>query len=250
MQTGAGTGHNRIVLAGAGEMTPDKYIGSDVALWLRADRGVTLNGSDVSSWICQQTGMDFAQGTAAQQPAFEAASANLNNQPAVYFAAATNENLTAADATLLPNCDDSTWIFVLDIVTVAASAHILRHSTSSVIMFYRATTGLVGIYDGSGYRTSSADTGTTGAQAIEYAFDTGASQVGIRRDNAHLSGSPVGSYDKTIGIEGAGSLYLGNLGAGANPLQGRLAEAIGVSRALTAAERTWLYDTYLARYGL
>jgi len=51
--------------------------------WWRSDLGVTLNGSNVSSWLGQKVGYDLAQGTAADQPAYDAADAVYNGQPSI-----------------------------------------------------------------------------------------------------------------------------------------------------------------------
>lgn len=54
-------------------------------LWLRADLGVTLNGSTVSAWANQGTlGGSFTQGTAASQPTFSAAG-GPNSRAALAF---------------------------------------------------------------------------------------------------------------------------------------------------------------------
>lgn len=56
-------------------------------LWLRADLGVTLNGSNVSAWADQSgtgdSNKNATQGTAAKQPLFTAANAALNNKPTI-----------------------------------------------------------------------------------------------------------------------------------------------------------------------
>lgn len=55
-----------------------------LALWLRADMGVTLNGSTVSAWADQSgNGRNFSQATAAAQPTFN--STGLNSKAALSF---------------------------------------------------------------------------------------------------------------------------------------------------------------------
>ncbi len=58
--------------------------GVTCSLWLRADLGVTLNGTDISSWADQSgLGNTFSQATAAKQPPYNAVDANLNNMPSI-----------------------------------------------------------------------------------------------------------------------------------------------------------------------
>lgn len=58
---------------------------SNLKLWLRADRGVTLNGSTVSNWADQSGNNNHAtQATAGNQPTFLANSINTN-LPSIQF---------------------------------------------------------------------------------------------------------------------------------------------------------------------
>jgi hypothetical protein len=57
---------------------------SGCVLWLRADRGITLNGSTVSAWADQSgNAHDFLQATASKQPGFSA-SGGPNGTPYLF----------------------------------------------------------------------------------------------------------------------------------------------------------------------
>jgi hypothetical protein len=59
-------------------------IPSGAALWLKADAGVTLNGSTVSAWADQSgNGYNVSQATVASQPLFQ--TNQFNGQPALFF---------------------------------------------------------------------------------------------------------------------------------------------------------------------
>lgn len=66
-----------------------------LAAWYEATRGVTLNGSTVSSWAdLSGNGRDLTQATAANQPTFSAG--EINSRPAITTAAANRFMDTAA----------------------------------------------------------------------------------------------------------------------------------------------------------
>tara|TARA_Y100001972_G_scaffold125266_1_gene176121 strand:- start:403 stop:1248 length:846 start_codon:yes stop_codon:yes gene_type:complete len=73
-----------------GDLEPTPPQGAPAAgftIWLKADSGITLNGtSAVSEWADQSTNqIDFSQSTTSAQPTFTSANTILNNQPSVDF---------------------------------------------------------------------------------------------------------------------------------------------------------------------
>jgi hypothetical protein len=67
---------------------------TDIRYWWRADLGVTLSGTSVTSWTDQIQGKVLTTGTGTA-PQFLANDATMNNQPAINFnTIATNENLS------------------------------------------------------------------------------------------------------------------------------------------------------------
>ena len=76
-------------------------------LYLRADRGVTLNGSDVVAIADQgPQSNDASQGTAANQPAFNASDSDFGGQPSISHTAANSEYLAANGVAALIDGDD------------------------------------------------------------------------------------------------------------------------------------------------
>jgi hypothetical protein len=78
---------------------------SSSVLWLRADLGITLNGSDVSDWADQSAeGNDFTQATAADQPVFVTSDSAFGGQPVVLFSSSTEmlDNTSFTNATTQP----------------------------------------------------------------------------------------------------------------------------------------------------
>lgn len=73
---------SQLTLMGAGPtatFTPKLLTG--LTAWYRSDLGITLNGSNVSSWEDQSgNGFTLAQGTASKQPAYTASSSVFNNR--------------------------------------------------------------------------------------------------------------------------------------------------------------------------
>lgn len=57
---------------------------TDLALWLRADTGVTLVGGNVSAWLDNSsTGYDVGQATPGERPGYISSNSSLNNQPSI-----------------------------------------------------------------------------------------------------------------------------------------------------------------------
>lgn len=89
---------------------------ANLVLWLRSDLGVTLNGADVSAWADQSgEGNDAAQGTASDQPTYNASDAAFNGHPTVPFSGPLDqaEFMTVAHDAALGNADDLDMILVV-----------------------------------------------------------------------------------------------------------------------------------------
>lgn len=83
---------NRGRIASGGASSGPLVPPAGAALWLRADLGITLNGSTVSAWADQSgNALDVSQATAANQPLYVASW--KNSKPAMTFDA-TNDVLT------------------------------------------------------------------------------------------------------------------------------------------------------------
>lgn len=83
MGTSLGTGIGIGLGGGRRAVSPRTIAGSKLALWLRADRGIT-GSSNVSTWADQSgNGRDFTQGTLSKRPDFTAAI--IGGKPAIYF---------------------------------------------------------------------------------------------------------------------------------------------------------------------
>lgn len=106
---------------------PTQIAGCD--WWLRADLGVTLNGSDVSAWADQSgSGFNASQGTSAQQPAFIAS--GQNSKPAIR--GHTNASKMSVAGMSTPT---SMSLFVVLSKTANASVYVLDEGVGGAFGF-------------------------------------------------------------------------------------------------------------------
>lgn len=76
--------YNKVVTRGYTIAQRNKLINANsIKLWLKASSGITLNGSNVSSWIDGVNGYNAAQSNSTFQPAFVANA--LNGKPVIRF---------------------------------------------------------------------------------------------------------------------------------------------------------------------
>ena len=100
---------------------------SGLVLWLDANEGITLNGSDVAIWADQSgNGNDASQGTAANQPAYSATS-SIQSLPAVTFNTGGPEWLTVTGSTDF-DCASGIDIFVVMYYPSAGDAGVLMRN--------------------------------------------------------------------------------------------------------------------------
>lgn len=236
------------------------------ALWLRADKGITLNGSTVAAWANQGTlGGSFTQGIAASQPTFSAAG-GPNSRAALTFDG--GDYLTSTLAA-------SSWAF-------------LHGNNSTAFVVFRSTTNvtthfgtLLSTYDG-----SVANRGTilgwdnrnaiTRDDALAYSASNGGAYVystvsanGTSAFNTWQVAEVVHSYNASgndliatingtsiLGLEPSAApsasaptttLVVGAFSGGVAPLIGGVPEIIVFNRTLNAGERSRL-RRYLGSY--
>jgi hypothetical protein len=84
--------------------------------WWRASDGITLNGSDVSSWVDIVNSIPLNQATAANQPVYNATDANFNNKPSISFNRLSLEYLVSPNTypSYMPHTagEDAAYFFV------------------------------------------------------------------------------------------------------------------------------------------
>jgi hypothetical protein len=215
-----------------------------VALF-HAGAGVTLNGSRVSAWADQSgtgdSNKNLAQATAGKQPLFNAASANLNNQPSFTFSKARFDLLSSGTwSTPLPN---NSSMFLVGRVTS-------RHG-SGYSVGIAATAGGIAI---------DAQPGS----AMLITAGTILSSTGIVPDGTNVvcGGTFDGANGKLYlnaqtanasGAVGAGTLDVMNVGdtAGStNPWDGEIARIAAFAPKLSAGNAARLMLFHGAKYGI
>jgi hypothetical protein len=201
--------------------------------WIRADLGITLNGSTVSAWADQSgSNNHYLQGTASRQPTVLASA--LNGQPAVRFDGSDDLMSCAGFALSQP----------YTVVAVAA----MRRNVGGMI-----TWGGLNVYlyhPSNGWRiyggTSQIDTAIAPYDNyyIVAGMFNGASSSIFKNNDAAVTGS--------IGTDGFSGATIGNYFTGADLYceQLDLAELLIYSKALSASEWSTVRTYLNARYAI
>jgi len=217
-------------------------------LWLRADLGITLAGSKVSAWADQSgNGYDFAQGTDARRPVFNAGSATFSGQPCAQYAAGQILSSLAA----LPACPAGVT-FVMAIGNTPSQNTVLMEigsgGTDAGGIYIDGPIRYRGLYNKGGF-TQHAFTGPPASSSLCVSIDpsvAAANQVRSYVDD--VVGASIGA------LAGIGTLVsaVWDLGARAPlivPCTADIAEVIVVNRVLTAAERAQVTAYQVGRFG-
>ncbi len=242
------------------------FLPTDIAgavLWLRADMGVTLNGTDVSAWADQSgNGNNVAQGTASAQPLYDAENADLNNRPSITYANAdTSHALVFGGAksvfNRLHNGTDCTTFHVIDVDAADAGAFFSTlRSLNSRIGFDLGvgTSGALLWQIGNGSGTSFVvNLSGGGAPAMGVGQHVIITRTDATGYSLRLNGTEVAadSYlDTPTTSDSLGSLTVGNLTLGGDPPSIGYAEGGVWSSRLSDAQCEQLESYATERYGL
>jgi len=235
------------------------------ALWLRADLGVTLNGSTVSAWANQGTaGGSFTQGTGTAQPTYSA-SGGPNSRSTLTFDGndKIQSSLAAASWNFL-HSGNATWFLVFRSTTSADAYHSI-FSTSDT------TTGSRGYalgWDNRSSLTRSAALSTLATTGSAYAYSLATSNASYPTNtwsiaeqtvdylasgndlNVFANGTSVLSSELSnapSSSNAASTLWIGMLLGSSLGFVGGISEIIAFNRTLTAAERA-VVRRYLGSY--
>ena len=217
---------------------------SGLVAWFRADKGLTLNGSNVSAWADQSgvgdSGRNLAQGNSALQPAFTASDAAYNNRPTVGFAGlellvsgAWSANLPVPSTRMVVGhgANDLTNNYFMDSIQ-GGNQHALIASSS----------GFSDVFDGA---TLTDNTATPDTPNVFVIVDNGASTKIYRSAHTVRKTGNAGANANWTGVT------VGNTaGGGSFALTGSIAEIAEWDRALSATEIALLMDYAGARYGI
>ena len=200
-----------------GAFTPPSI--PNCTLWTRADLGVKLNGSKVSTWLDQSgNGNNFTSPT-ANQPTFLPADTNIGNGSSMVYAGGQKMN-TAALTIAQPN----TIIVVGRVTTLSGNPGIIDDATSRQLGYLAGGT----TYAMDAGATVSGGVTDTSRHVYAWVFNGASSKLYIDSTGAAILSGNAGAGS------GTGGLIIGTQSTGF--MAGEIAEVIVYSRALSTAE--------------
>ncbi len=223
--------------------------GSNVALWLRADKGVTTSGSQVSAWIDQSgNGNDVSQGTSTLQPSFSNNEINYND--ALYFSSDNIEGIGGFHTheyfvVLKP---DNT------ISNTLANGYVLGFETGATTGFYVGDENIIG----NDLFGQTLDTDAYDAAATSASISNDDVIVFNVRNNAGATAYEMYANGTSFAVSSNGTfanisdnpLRIGNSFNNDAAFEGYVSEVISYSAAQTTAVRRDI-ESYLAlKYGV
>lgn len=208
---------------------------SGLAIWLRADLGITI-ATGVSNWLdARGAGSAIAQVTGANQPAFSATGAPTS-KPCVVFDG-VNDSLFGAFALVQP---EQVFLVAKYNAVFAASDDLMDGSAGNTMRVVRSTNTTVSIFAPTGLGSATFD--TTNWHYLTFTFN-GASSVG-KQDGVQL-------FAGNAGANNAAGLRLGTFGDGASdPANCSIAEVIIYNRLLSTTEESRVNSYLKGRYAL
>lgn len=207
-------------------------------LWLRADLGVTI-ATGVNAWADQSgVGNNVTQGTGSKQPTVNTADAAYNGKDTFSFASASAQCL---QGTFVSSITQPFTLFLVGQNGRSGSQSYFDGSTvgGRCECYNDATTDKV--YAGSAF-VSAADNSTS-PRIMTYEMNGASSKIYISSNTAAVTGNP--------GTDGLAGATIGAAYDKANDvLNGKIAEVILYTGALSAANQDMVRAYLSARYGI
>lgn len=213
-----------------------------LAAWWRADLGFTI-ATGVSQ-LNDQSGVgdsnrNLVQATGSKQPTRNATDAAYNNQSTLSFASASSQQLDSAGAWVSAISQPYT-IFIVGQDGGAGFQGWASNTASSVAINYGNGSANIVMYAGSFLASNQG--ASASPKVVGAVFNGGSSAIYENARTARATGA-------------AGATALAQLTLGANPgagifLNGKIAECVVYSKALSAPEIGQLCDYFTTRYGI
>lgn len=207
---------------------------SGLAIWLRADKGITI-ATGVSNWLdARGSGNAVAQGTVGLQPLVTAVNAAFNNQPTVNFDG-VDDFLQGAFALVQPS-----HVFIACKFNTVLSQAVFDGATDVGMLLRQELGGTTLTFFGGAALTITIAS-TTAKHVYDLQFN-GASSASFVDAVANIAGN--------AGASAANGLTVGARGAGTTPANVSVAEIAVYSRILSAAEDSRVTSYMRARYAI
>lgn len=227
-----------------GIFSPTKL--SNLTLWLRADLGITLNGSNVSQWDDQSpNNIHFTQGTAINQPAYYA-TGGKNSTATLRFNGLSAQKLVASSSVL-----SGLTAYTMFVSAKHTADGFSVSSTNDGIGDQAYSSGRYGRFYSSGYGYAYFAQGLSAEKYMRTIYD--GSLVGNTErfkvyENGVQKTLTIPGFTVPASLPASTNIYIGDLYAGGYYMYGDVQEVIVYSRVLTADEITQVENYLIQRY--
>jgi len=213
----------------------------NLLIWQRADMGITLSGSNVSGWADQSgNGYNLTQGTPARRPVYNSTDAAYGSQATIQCAASAVQYMVNSGAP--SSAQPFTTIIVGESTSGAGQQQFFGDGGTN-------TTGPFWTGSAWAYYAGVASVVSSNVSRAPHVFAVvfnGASSA------LYIDGSQTAIANGSAGANGFGSappLIVGSDGV-AEHLNGKIAEFLVYSAALTPSQRKSIFTYLGARYGI
>jgi hypothetical protein len=223
-------------------------IADSLRLWLRADRGLTLNGSTVSAWADQSSNnLNATQSTAANQPTFVSSNPTLNGLSSLRFDG-TNDLLNGGLIPRFGNNSLSVFAVTSGGNQNTTNATMLSSGTATAGWWLtrRASAGRIGVLN----NNNTLQGATTSLPAAGYNFRLfGYNKVFGTSALLKVNGNNEISSTTAAAINGfTNANYQVGAGSGANFLNGDIAEVMVFTKTLSPEEQAGIEKYLMDKY--